>query len=97
MATLTTKKRNSLPAKDFALPEKRAYPINDRAHATNAKARATQMLKKGKLSATEEEKIEKKANKVLGKKTLKDKAHLSIDFSKISRELFISKSDLTRK
>lgn len=82
MATLTTKKRNSLPAKDFALPEKRAYPINDRAHATNAKARATQMLKKGKLSATEEEKIEKKANKVLGKKTLKDKD----DVSKISKK-----------
>ena len=37
----------------------------DKAHAVNAKARATQMVKKGKLSATEKRKIDAKANKKL--------------------------------
>ena len=67
MSKLTTKKRNSLPKSDFALPGKRAYPVNDKAHAANAKARATQMVKKGKLSKSAEEKIDAKANKILGK------------------------------
>jgi hypothetical protein len=67
MSKLTTKKRNSLPKSDFALPGKRAYPVNDKAHAANAKARATQMVNKGKLSKSAEEKIDAKANKILGK------------------------------
>lgn len=42
MAKLTSKKRNSLPGKDFAEPGKRKYPINDRSHARNALARVSQ-------------------------------------------------------
>lgn len=68
MAKLTAKKRNSLPKSEFALSGKRAYPVNDKAHAANAKARATQQLKKGKLSSSSASKIKAKANKVLGKK-----------------------------
>jgi hypothetical protein len=64
---LTTKKRNSLPNKAFAGPG-RSYPIEDRAHAANAKARASQMEKKGKLSPSMKAKIDAKANKVLAKK-----------------------------
>lgn len=41
MAKLTSEKRNSLPQKVFAGPD-RSYPIPDRSHAINAKARATQ-------------------------------------------------------
>jgi len=41
MARLSSSKRNSLPAKSFAQPGKRAYPINDRAHAANALSRAS--------------------------------------------------------
>ncbi len=67
MAKLTTKKRNALPKADFAGPD-RSYPVNDKAHAANAKARATQMEKKGKLSASSKAKIDAKANKVLSKK-----------------------------
>ena len=37
----------------------------DRAHAANAKARATQQVKKGSLSASEAAKITAKADKVL--------------------------------
>ena len=68
MAKLTTKARKKVPAKDFGEPEKHAYPIPDKAHAANAKARATQMVKKGKLSESEKKKIDAKANKKLGEK-----------------------------
>jgi hypothetical protein len=68
MAKLTTKARKELPAKDFGEPEKKGvYPMPDKAHAANAKARATQMVKKGKLLESEKKKIDAKANKKLGK------------------------------
>lgn len=38
---LTTSERNALPDSDFAGPH-RSYPIEDRAHGANAKARAAQ-------------------------------------------------------
>lgn len=41
--------------------------MNNKAHAANAKARATQMENKGKLSASSKERIDAKANKILGK------------------------------
>lgn len=68
MAKLTTAKRNKLPKKEFGLPGREAYPMPDKSHAANAKARATQMENKGKLSASAKSKIDAKANKVLGKK-----------------------------
>ena len=68
MTKLTTAKRKALPKGKFAEPAKRKYPIQDKAHAANAKARATQMVAKGKLSASAASKIKAKANKVLGKK-----------------------------
>lgn len=57
--------RKKIPASKFALPGGR-YPIEDRSHAANAKARATQMLAKGKLSASQAATIRRKANAVLG-------------------------------
>lgn len=68
MAKLTTKKRSSLKSSQFGEPKQRKYPMPDKSHAANAKARATQMVKKGKLSESEKVKIDAKANKVLGKK-----------------------------
>jgi hypothetical protein len=41
MAKLTSKKRNALPEKSFALPGRR-FPINDPNHARNALARVAQ-------------------------------------------------------
>lgn len=65
---LSTKARKALPKSDFALSGGR-YPVNDKAHAANAKARATQMENAGKLSASSKAKVFAKANKVLkGKK-----------------------------
>jgi hypothetical protein len=69
MAELNTRARDKLPAKDFAEPNKRAYPIEDKAHAGNAKARASQAVKAGRMSKAEEARIDKKADAVLDKKS----------------------------
>lgn len=68
MAKLTAKARNALPKKDFALPGKRAYPVENASHAANAKARASQAVNAGRMSKATEQKIDAKANKVLAKK-----------------------------
>lgn len=67
MSTLTTKTRKSLPKKDFALPGGK-YPVEDKTHAANAKARATQQYNAGKLSAADRNKVDSKANAVLSRK-----------------------------
>lgn len=67
MAKLTTAKRQSLPKSEFGLPGKKAYPMPDKAHAANAKARASQMVAKGLLSANQRAEINAKANKKLAK------------------------------
>jgi hypothetical protein len=74
MAKLTTKARKAIPKGEFGLPGEKKYPMPDRAHAANAKARATQMVKKGKLSESSAAKIKAKANKVLGGGDAKGKA-----------------------
>lgn len=66
MAKLDAAERKALPAKDFAGPD-RSYPVNDKAHARNAKARASEMYKKGTISQKQYDKICAKADKVLGK------------------------------
>ena len=68
MAVLKAKRRNALPASDFGMPGERKYPMPDRSHAGNAKARARQAVKKGRMSKATEAKIDAKANRVLGKK-----------------------------
>lgn len=67
MAKLDSNERNHLQAKDFAEPDKRAYPIEDKGHARNAKARAAQQVKAGRLNKAEEAKIDRKADAVLKK------------------------------
>ncbi len=66
MGKLDAKKRNALPDSDFAGPG-RSYPIPDKAHAANAKARAAQFA-----SPAEKARIDAKADKVL-KKTVPGK------------------------
>ena len=68
MAKLTTAKKNSEPKAEFALPDERKYPVPDAAHARNAKARASQQEKAGKLSPADKKKVDAKADKVLKKK-----------------------------
>ena len=65
---VTTATRKSMPKSEFGMPGSRSYPMPDKAHAANAKARATQQVNAGNLSASSKAKIDAKANKVLGKK-----------------------------
>lgn len=65
MAKLSSKSRSKLPKSDFGLPGEKKYPMPDKAHAANAKARATQMVNKGKLSESSKAKIDAKANRIL--------------------------------
>jgi hypothetical protein len=67
MAELSTDARKKLPASKFAEPDKKAYPIEDKAHARNAKARASQAEKAGRMSKAEEAKIDRKADAVIKK------------------------------
>ena len=68
MGELSTKRRNSEPRSDFGLPEERKYPMPDKSHAANAKARASQQVKKGNLTSAEKKKIDAKADRILDKK-----------------------------
>jgi hypothetical protein len=68
MAKLSSSARKKLPASTFGEPGKRAYPMPDRAHAANAKARASQQVAKGNLSGSAKAAIDAKANKILGSK-----------------------------
>jgi len=64
MAKLSSSARNNLPAKEFAGPD-RSYPVPDRSHAANAKARAQQQYNKGHISLEMLHHIDAKADKVL--------------------------------
>jgi hypothetical protein len=64
MAKLTTKERDSLPKAEFAGPD-RSYPIPDRSHAANAKARAQQQYNKGHISLEMLHRIDEKADEKL--------------------------------
>jgi hypothetical protein len=55
-----------MKASTFGLPAEHKYPMPDKAHAANAKARATQEYNAGHLSAADKAKIDRKANKILG-------------------------------
>jgi hypothetical protein len=67
MAELKAKARNKLPKSEFGMPGERKYPMPDKSHARNAKARASEMTNKGKISESTKASIDKKADRVLGK------------------------------
>ena len=65
MSKLTAKEREALPDSTFGLPDERKYPMPDKAHARNAKARAAQQEDEGTITRAEERKIDRKADRVL--------------------------------
>lgn len=65
MSKLTTKGRKRIPDSKFGLPEERKYPVEDKPHARNAKARASAAYHEGHLTKAQEERIDRKANRVL--------------------------------
>ena len=64
MTVLNADKRKKLSDKDFAGPN-RTYPIEDKAHARNAKARASQAQNAGRISKAQESSIDAKADRKL--------------------------------
>ena len=78
MAELSSEARKKVAKKDKGLPSRHKsagkqgesgdYPMPDRAHAANAKARATQQAKKGNISQAQKQQIHAKADKKLGNK-----------------------------
>jgi len=68
MTTLTSEERKKIPKKEFGIPREKKYPMPDKSHARNAKARASEMEHKGKLSSGERAKIDAKADKILNRK-----------------------------
>lgn len=65
MVKLTARTRKKIPRSKFALSAEGKYPIHDKAHAINAKARAKQQLKTGNLSKSKYNTVIRKANKKL--------------------------------
>jgi trimethylamine:corrinoid methyltransferase-like protein len=75
MSELSEEKRAKLPAKEFGLPERARsaeakketgnYPMPDKPHAANAKARSTQQHEAGNLTKSQMERIHRKADKIL--------------------------------
>ena len=67
MAKLNAAARKRIPKSEFGVPSKApgsgSYPMPDKAHAANAKARAAQFA-----SPAQKAKIDAKADKILGKK-----------------------------
>ena len=65
MGLIDSRMRKAMPSSDFGLPGERKFPVPDASHAANAKARATQMAAKGKISPSQKAQIDAKANKIL--------------------------------
>jgi len=51
--------------REETLPEEKKYPINDKAHAQNAKARASEMEHQGKISAATKAQIDRASDRVI--------------------------------
>lgn len=66
---MTAKRRRKLPKSSFGLPGSRKYPMDTPGRARNAKARAAQQHKRGKLSTSAKNRIFAKANRVLRRKS----------------------------
>lgn len=67
MAKLTTSERKAIPSGEFALPDRR-YPIPDKSHAANARARVDQFG-----SPTEKKAVFSKTAKFFKKKSSSNK------------------------
>jgi hypothetical protein len=67
MAELSTKQRKFMSKSEYGLPDQKKYPMPDKSHARNAKARASQQEEKGNLTESQKEKIDRKADRILNK------------------------------
>jgi len=102
MADLSTKQRKKLPDSVFGLPKQRKYPITDRGHAISAKSYAQKEYDKGNLSKAQLDKIDRKADKMLGEKSnssnkdkTMDKVRKDKKGMRTVKEAEISRKDIT--
>ena len=65
MSHLSQSARDALPDSAFGLPDTRGYPMPDKTHARNAKARAAEEFNLGMLSARDRACIDEKADRIL--------------------------------
>ncbi|HET9189777.1 MAG TPA: hypothetical protein VFN69_04315 [Rudaea sp.] len=65
MTILTSKDRNDLPSHVFGLPKERKYPMPDKAHAIDAKDRATEEYHKGHITKAQRDEIFAHADRVI--------------------------------
>jgi len=66
-ARLTPRERSKMSASNFALPATRGYPIEDKKHAALAKSGASHAENIGNISRSTEQKIDRKADRVLSR------------------------------
>lgn len=67
MSKLTAAGRRALPRSDFGLPATRQYPMPDRDHAIAAKARAAHAEAVGHITKAQENRIDRKADRVIAR------------------------------
>ena len=66
MSKLSSAARKREPDNIFGLPGLRKYPMPDKSHAANAKARASQQVGKS-ITASQKATIDRKADRVLAR------------------------------
>lgn len=76
MSRLRAARRNKLPKSDFGLPGERKYPMPDKEHARVAKSYASKEEHRGTLSSGQEAEIDRKADRVLGKRSGGGRGHI---------------------
>ena len=70
---MKAKARRKLKKSQFGLPGQRKYPMPDKEHAVNAKARAKQQRKRGTLSKSAYGKVVARGNRVIRRGSRKAK------------------------
>jgi len=61
MAVLSASDRDNMPKKEFAQPEKKGFPLNDKTHDREAISGATRSEHAGNISASEADRIKSEA------------------------------------
>lgn len=67
MARLTAADRRRIPPSEYGLPKQKAYPIEDRGHAIDAKARATEEERRGDITPSQRDEIDHRADAMLAR------------------------------
>ncbi len=64
---LSSKERKAMPAREFAIPKSRGFPLNDKNHQRMAISGATRSERAGNITPGQESMIKAKARRLLKK------------------------------